>query len=375
MSFIPFNKPFLTGEELHYVEQSLLSGHLSGNGPFSKKCSSLLNKYFQSKDVLLTHSCTGALEMMALIIGIMPGDEVIMPSYTFVSSANAFVNYGAVPVFVDVEEKSFNVSIDKIKSAITRQTKAILAVNYAGGSCELDVLRKLCDDHQIYLLEDAAQSLGAKYKNQSLGTFGDLSAFSFHETKNIQCGEGGALVVNNKDFVEMAHIVWEKGTNRRKFFQGKINKYQWVGKGSSFLMSDLSASFLYSQLKNIHLITQQRLLAWNSYHSFFSKIAKKNNFKVLSFLDHVQHNGHIFALIFSDQMIRSNYIEHMQSNKINCVFHYSSLHSSDAGKLYGRSDSFLSNTEKASNCLVRLPMWNGVDTKKVIAASTQFFDL
>ena len=271
---IPFNKPFVTGDELRYIQEAIADGHLSGNGRFTRKCQTWLEHHVGCSKALLTHSCTAALEMAAILIDIQPGDEVIMPSYTFVSTANAFVLRGGIPVFVDIRPDTLNIDETKIEAAITPRTKAIVPVHYAGVACEMAVIMEIAERHQLWVVEDAAQSLMSTYKAQPLGSIGHLAATSFHETKNIICGEGGALLINHEQFCDRAEIIWEKGTNRSQFFQGKVDKYTWVDIGSSYLPSEVNAAFLWAQMQEAHTITQDRLRVWDSYHEALVDLEK-----------------------------------------------------------------------------------------------------
>jgi dTDP-4-amino-4,6-dideoxygalactose transaminase len=365
---IPFNRPYLTGKELKYIEKAHAQGQLSGNGPFTQKCQAWLERKTGSHS-LLTHSCTGALEMAAILADINPGDEVIMPSYTFVSTANAFVLRGGVPVFVDIRPDTLNIDEKKIEAAITPKTKAVVAVHYAGVACEMDSILSIAKKHGLLVIEDAAQGIGAKYKGKPLGSLGHLGAFSFHETKNIISGEGGALLINDKSLVERAQIIWEKGTNRRAFLRGQVDKYSWVDLGSSFLPGELTAAFLWAQLENFGDIMRRRLTLWNKYHKDFQAAEKKGLFRRPIIPASCLGNGHLYYLLLSTPQKRDSFVKNLNDQKdINVVFHYVPLHSSSAGRKYGRAHGSLPVTDQISQTIVRLPLWIGLEKnqKRVI---------
>lgn len=352
---LPFNKPFIVDKELEYIKQAVDFGILRGDGVYTKKCHALIEKRLNCKKALLTHSCTAALEMSAILADLQPGDEVIMPSYTFVSTANAFVLRGAVPVFVDIRPDTMNIDENLIEAAITDKTKAICCVHYAGVGCEMDTIMSIARRHNLLVIEDAAQAFGSYYKGKLLGTIGHLGCFSFHETKNIISGEGGALIVNDDRYVERAEIIREKGTNRSKFFRGQVDKYTWVDIGSSYLPSDMIAAFLYSQLENIDKINQKRLEIWHEYDDFFKQYDGIIQRPYCP--DECQHNAHMYYILFHDLERRTKFIDYMKEREILSTFHYIPLHSSPAALRFARTIGKMTNTNAVSDTLVRLPMF------------------
>jgi len=358
---IPFNKPYMTGKELFYISEAHHNLRLSGDGPFTNKCQVWLEKQTDCSKALLTHSCTAALEMAAILADIQPGDEVIMPSYTFVSTANAFVLRGATPVFVDIRPDTLNIDETKIEEAITERTKAIVPVHYAGVSCEMDTIMEIARKHNLLVIEDAAQAIFCTYKGRVLGSIGDLAAMSFHETKNIICGEGGALLVNNADFAERAEIIWEKGTNRSKFFRGEVDKYTWVDIGSSYLPGEVTAAFLWAQMEEAKTITERRLAIWNTYHEGLASLELSGRARRPVIPAGSVHNAHMYYLLFPDLEQRTLFMGRVKSLGIGVVFHYVPLHSSPMGQQVGRAAGELAVTESVSNCLVRLPLWLGME--------------
>ncbi len=366
---IPFNRPFIAGNEIEYIADAHNRGQLAGDGFYTKSCHEWLERLFPGSKALLTHSCTAALEMASLLVDIQPGDEVIMPSYTFVSTANAFVLRGAVPVFVDIRSDTLNINEKLIKDAITEKTKAIVVVHYAGVSCDMACIKSIALDYNLYLIEDAAQALMSKYQDEFLGGIGDIGCFSFHETKNIISGEGGALIINNPKLAARAEIIREKGTNRSSFFRGETSKYTWVDVGSSYLPGELTAAFLFAQLEKASSITSQRLELWNKYHEAFSLLSSRLNIQIPSIPSYATHNGHIYYLIFTSTSSRNEFIENMKSFGIHCVFHYIPLHDSPAGSVYSRASSSLSITTHTSSRIVRLPLYIGLDVDRVIQSS------
>ena len=354
---IPFNKPFLTGNEIKYITEAHSLGQLAGDGKFTKLCSIWLENRTGCHKALLTHSCTAALEMSAILIDIKPGDEVIMPSFTFVSTANAFVLRGGVPVFVDIRPDTLNIDESLIEAAITNKTKAIVPVHYAGISCEMDTIMEIAKKYKLYVIEDAAQGISASYKGKPLGSIGHLGCYSFHETKNIISGEGGALLINDSSLTERAEIIREKGTNRSKFFQGEIDKYTWIGIGSSYLPGEITAAFLWAQMQNADNITTNRITIWDRYHSAFSSFEELGLLRRPIVPDYIIHNAHMYYLLLPNHISRANFISEMRKNNINCVFHYVPLHSSPSGKLYGRIHQSLNITNMQSFRLVRLPFF------------------
>lgn len=373
---IPFNKPYVTGNEFDYIQQAINQGVLSGNGEFTKKCQNWLESNIGCQKALLTHSCTAALEMSAILANIQPGDEVIMPSYTFVSTANAFVLRGGIPVFVDIRSDTLNLDETKIEAAITSKTKAIATVHYAGVGCEMDTIMDIAKYHNLIVIEDAAQGIMSSYKGKALGTFGNFGALSFHETKNVICGEGGALLINNQNLMERAEIIWEKGTNRSQFFRGQVDKYTWVDIGSSFLPSEINGAFLFAQLQQAQIITQKRLEIWHQYHQAFTELESQEKIRLPFIPKNCQHNAHMYYIVLPDLETRTNLINHLKNDNIYSVFHYIPLHSSPAGIQYGRTDGNLSNTDIIGDRLLRLPLWIDMTEEminRVITGIYEFF--
>lgn len=357
---IPFNKPYMTGKELAYINQAHDKGFLAGDGDFTRQCNSWLEQRIGCRKALLTHSCTAALEMAAILADIQPGDEVIMPSYTFVSTANAFVLRGGIPVFVDIRPDTFNIDEAMIETAITARTKAIVPVHYAGVGCEMDVIMDIAQRHGLLVIEDAAQGIMSTYKGRALGSIGHMAALSFHETKNIISGEGGALLINDERFAERAEIIREKGTNRSQFFRGQVDKYTWVDIGSSYLPGEIIAAFLWAQMEEADDITRRRLAVWNIYHASFERLEQSGNARRPFIPADCGHNAHMYYLLMSDLEKRTALIEQLKKAGVNAVFHYVPLHSSPAGRRYGRVCGDLSNTDAVSERLVRLPLWIGL---------------
>lgn len=353
---IPFNKPFLTGREFVYINESVLSGKISGNGIFTKKCQAFLEAKYGFKKALLTTSCTDALEMCAILAGIGPGDEVIVPSYTFVSTVLPFLRQGAKAIFVDSCIDNPNIDVNKIESHITEKTKAIVVVHYAGVACDMDVVMNLSKKYNLVVIEDAAQAIDSKYKDKYLGSIGDLAAFSFHETKNINSGEGGLIAINNDKYLDRSEIIWEKGTNRSSFFRGEINKYGWVDIGSSFLPSEIIAGYLWAQLECLDLIQSKRIFITNLYFDLLKDWISFNSFQCLNVPGYATNNGHMFYIIVDDQSKRQVIIDKLKSNGVLSVFHYQSLHKSDYYLKY-HDGSELPNSDKYSDCLLRLPLY------------------
>ena len=355
----------MTGKELWYISQAHHAGQLAGDGNYTKKCHQWLENHTHCHKAFLTHSCTAALEMSAILADLKPGDEVIMPSYTFVSTANAFVLSGAVPVFVDIRPDTLNLDETLVEIAITPRTRAIVAVHYAGVGCEMDTLQHIAAKHQLLLIEDAAQGLMASYKGKPLGSFGDLGCFSFHETKNIISGEGGALIINNSQFTESAEIIREKGTNRSQFFRGQVDKYTWIEKGSSYLPGELIAAFLYAQFEEAQQIIANRLKVWGYYHQLLDPLEKAGKLRRPIIPPDCQHNAHMYYVLLEDLQTRTQLISYLKEQSINAVFHYVPLHSSPAGKYYGRVNGMMKNTELLSDCLLRLPMFPELTTSQI----------
>ncbi len=362
---IPFNKPFLTGKETAYIKQAVESGKISGDGIFTKRCHEFFESKYGFKKVLLTTSCTDALEMAALLLRTEPGDEIIAPSYTFVSTVNAFVLRGAKIVFADSSAESPNIDVTKIEELITPKTKAILPVHYAGIACDMDVIMDIANRHKVYVVEDAAQSIDAYYKGRPLGSIGQLSAFSFHETKNIISGEGGMLVMNDPSFIQRAEIIREKGTNRSAFFRGEIDKYGWVDIGSSFLPSEIIAAFLFAQLENMNKIQAKRKFSWETYHDALKPLAAKGYFKTPFIPAYATNNAHIYYIVCNTPDERQRLIAELKKEQIYSVFHYLSLHKSEFYK-DKYSGPELPNSDHFSDCLIRLPMFYDLSEKEII---------
>lgn len=371
---IPFNKPYIIGNELSYITDAVQYGKISGNGKYTKLCQEFLEKKYAFKKCLMTTSCTDALEMAAILLDIVPGDEIIMPAFTFVSTANAFILRGAKIVFVDSHDDNPNMDESKIEALITEKTKAIVVVHYAGMPCHMDEIMDIANKHNLYVIEDAAQAIDSFYKGKALGSIGHMGTYSFHETKNIQCGEGGMLMINDERFKARAEIIWEKGTNRAAFFRGEIDKYGWVDIGSSFLPSELNAAFLYAQLENLEKIQSKRKQIWNAYDKGLQSL-KENGQVELFDIDGNVSNGHIFYLICKDLEERKALIKHLKERGVHAVFHYQSLQLSNyfADKHDGRK---LANVEKYSNQLLRLPLYYELTMEqvtKIIEDIKQFY--
>jgi dTDP-4-amino-4,6-dideoxygalactose transaminase len=358
--FIPFNKPYMTGRELWYIAQAHTNGHLAGDGMFTKKCHAWLETNTGANKALLTHSCTAALEMAAILSDLQPGDEVIMPSYTFVSTANAFVLREAVPVFVDIRPDTLNIDETLIEAAITPRTKAIVVVHYAGVACEMDTIIDIAQRHNLLVIEDAAQAVMSTYKGKPLGSLGNMGAYSFHETKNIISGEGGALLVNEARLAEQAEIIREKGTNRSKFFRGQVDKYTWVDIGSSYLPGEVIAAFLWAQMEEAQSITQKRLDIWHYYHAALAPLEETGKLRRPIIPDGCQHNAHMYYILLDSLEERTMVIELLKEQSVNAVFHYVPLHSSPAGRKYGRAHGEMTHTDDLSQRLLRLPLWVGL---------------
>jgi dTDP-4-amino-4,6-dideoxygalactose transaminase len=365
MKPIEFNRPHTTGREHPYMQEAIDNLHLSGNGPFSARCTQWLRESTGATAALLTHSATGALEMAALLAGIEAGDEVVMPSFTFVSTANAFVLRGATPVFVDIRRDTLNLDESLVEAAFTPRTRAIVPVHYAGVSCEMDPIRALAAEHGLIVIEDAAQAVGSTYKGAALGGLGEMAALSFHETKNVMCGEGGALLVNDERLVDRAEIIQEKGTNRREFFRGQVDKYTWVDVGSSFLLSELNAAFLWAQLEAADAIRRSRLDIWDAYHAGFLKLEETGALRRPIVPDACTHNAHMYYLILPAPELRDGFIEALAGHGVRTVFHYVPLHESSAGRRFGRAVGDLQTTSSMSARLVRLPLWVGMTDEEI----------
>lgn len=356
MNHIPFNRPFIIGKELQYIQEAVASGKISGNGLFTKKCQQFFENQYHFNKTLLTTSCTDALEMSAILLDIQPDDEIIMPAYTFVSTANAFVLRGAKIIFADSYSHHPNIDSTQIETLITSKTKAIVVVHYAGIACDMDAIQQLASKYGLYIIEDAAQAIDAYYKQQPLGGIGDLAAFSFHETKNIIAGEGGMLVINNKQFIKRAEIIWEKGTNRSAFFRKEVDKYSWIDVGSSFLPSEIVAAFLYAQLEKLKQIQIKRKAIWQQYFDALHPLQLAGKIQLPHIPSYATNNGHLFYLVCNNLKDRTALIHHLRINNIHAVFHYLSLHQSPfyTSKHDGRK---LPNCEHFANSLVRLPFY------------------
>lgn len=363
---IPFNVPPYVGKELEYVKEAIEKNHkICGDGPFTKKCNEWMENKFNVKKVLLTTSCTHATEMSAILSDIKEGDEVIAPSFTFVSTVNPFVLRGAKIVFIDINPKTMNMDENLIEVAITEKTKAILPVHYAGVACNMDRIMEIAKKHNLIVIEDAAQGVLSEYKGKPLGTIGDYGCFSFHETKNYSMGEGGALLINNKENIEKAEIIREKGTNRSRFFRGQVDKYTWVDKGSSYLPSELNAAYLYAQLESADLIYNDRMNSWNRYRELLQELADKNIIELQYIPENCKHNAHMFYIKCKDLEERSSLIDYLKKDEIWAVFHYIPLHSSEAGLKFGRFCGEDKYTTKESERLLRLPLYYGLKEEEI----------
>lgn len=361
---IPFNNPYVTGKEVYYISEAHANSALAGDGPFTKRCHQWLEKMTGAHKALLTHSCTAALEMAALLLDIQPGDEVIMPSYTFVSTANAFVLRGGIPVFLDIREDTLNLDERLIESAITPRTRAIVPVHYAGVACEMDMIMAIAQERGLKVVEDAAQGVMSTYKGRALGSIGDLGAYSFHETKNVICGEGGALLVNSPNMSLRAEIIREKGTDRSRFFRGEIDKYTWQEVGSSFLPGELNAAFLWAQLEAGDRITKERLAIWHRYHVLMEPLEQMGWLRRPIVPPECRHNGHMYYVLLAPGVDRQKVLSELKGNDIHSVFHYVPLHSSPGGRRYGRAHGELEVTIRQSERLVRLPLWVGLSAEQ-----------
>ena len=374
---IRFNVPPYTGKEMDYIKKAVENQKICGDGEFTKKCNEWIEKKTSTTKALLTTSCTHATEMAALLSDIKEGDEVILPSYTFVSTADAFVLRGAKAVFVDIRPDTMNIDENLIEAAITEKTKAIIPVHYAGVSCEMDKIMEIAKKHNLIVIEDAAQGIMSEYNGKALGTFGDFGCFSFHETKNFSMGEGGALLIRDDKNIEKAEIIREKGTNRAKFFRGQIDKYTWVDAGSSYLPSDMNAAYLFAQLEMADEITADRMKTWNMYNDAFADLEKAGKVERPFIPAHCKHNAHMFYLKCKDLEERTEFIKFMGSNDILCVFHYIPLHSAPAGKAFGRFNGEDVYTTKESERLVRLPLYYGLkesETEYIISKVKEFYN-
>lgn len=373
---INFNVPPFTGKEFVYMKEAVDNKKICGDGPFTKKCDSWMEERFGTKKALLTTSGSSALDMAAFLCDLKPGDEVILPSFTFSSTANSFVLAGATLVFVDIRPDTMNIDETKIEAAITDKTKVICPVHYAGVACEMDTIMDIAKEHGLMVVEDAAQGVMSTYKGRALGTIGDFGCFSFHETKNYSAGEGGAILINNQDYIEKAEILREKGTNRAQFFRGQVAKYNWVDFGDSYLQSDLNAAYLWAQLEIADEINNNRLATWSAYYKAFKPLQEQGMMELPIIPEGCVHNAHMFYIKCKDLETRQAYIKHMRENDIQCVFHYVPLHSAPAGKKFGRFVGEDAYTTSNSDRLVRLPMYYNMDDgdlKRVIDKTIEFF--
>ncbi len=364
----PFNRPYMVGREFDYMAEAHAKGALAGDGAFTRKCQAGLEAAIGCAKALLTHSCTAALEMSALLAEVSAGDEVIMPSYTFTSTANAFVLRGGVPVFVDIRADTLNLDETLVEAAITARTKAIVPVHYAGVACEMDAIAAIARRHGLLVIEDAAQAYGSTWRGRPLGSLGALGCLSFHETKNIISGEGGALLVNDAGLVDRAEILREKGTNRNAFFRGQVDKYTWVDTGSSFLPGELVAAFLYAQLEQADEIRARRLAIWQHYHEGLAELEARGVLRRPVVPPGCGHNGHMYYVLLPSLAARQEVIGRMRADGVNPVFHYVPLHSSPAGRRFGRAATPMVHTDALSDRLLRLPLWIGVDAERVLRA-------
>jgi dTDP-4-amino-4,6-dideoxygalactose transaminase len=372
---IPFNRPHVVGTEMSYIAEAQANGHLSGDGPFTRRCHAWLERQVGGGKALLTHSCTAALEMAAILADIGPGDEVILPSYTFVSTASAFVLRGAVPVFVDIRPDTLNLDERLVEAALTERTRAVVPVHYAGVGCAMDFIRGIAERNDLTVIEDAAQGIMSTYRGQPLGSLGHLGAYSFHETKNIVCGEGGALLVNDPAMAARAEIIREKGTNRSQFYRGQVDKYTWVDIGSSYLPGEMVAAYLAAQLEQAREITSMRLSLWNRYHEAFAPLERDGRLRRPVVSEDCEHNAHMYYLLLRNLDERTAFIDHMKENAIQCVFHYVPLHSAPYGTKVGRTSGAMPVTNDVADRLVRLPLWVGLEDHldRIIEAVRQFF--
>jgi dTDP-4-amino-4,6-dideoxygalactose transaminase len=376
-NIIPFNRPYATGAETDYIREAIENSHLSGNGPFAARCTRFLEQETGCVKALLTHSCTGALEMATLLAGIGPGDEVIVPSFAFASLANAVVLRGATPVFVDIRRDTLALDEALVAEAITPRTRAIAPIHYAGVGCEMNALLALAEANELVVLEDAAQALLALYRGRPLGGIGDAGCLSFHETKNVMCGEGGALLVNRPDWVERAEILQEKGTNRSRFFRGEVDKYTWVDVGSSFVLSEINAAFLWAQLERAGDLTARRMETWDAYHELLEALEARGRLRRPVVPAHCAHNAHLYYVLLEPGVNRSVFIERLAEHGARAVFHYVPLHSSPAGRRFGRTNGSLEVTDDVGARLVRLPLWVGMtrdDAERVVEAMAVVLD-
>ncbi len=368
---IPFNKSNISEEDLENISSLLFNEKVEGGeSPATNFCINYLKENFNIKEPLLTTSCTAALDLIALLLNLKAGDEIIMPSYTFVSTANAFALRGCTPVFVDVRKEDFNLDLDLVERAINKKTKALVVVHYGGVACDMEKAKSICRKYNLKLIEDAAQAVGSKYKNRYLGTIGDMGAYSFHGTKNITCGEGGAILINKSKYQSRANILYEKGTNRSDFSRGKVSKYNWQDIGSSFILSNFSAFLLKGQLRNEKNITNERLDIWNYYYDYYSSLEDlENKYRLLEIPGYAKHNGHLFGLVFHSKDLAQSFLRKMRTDGYEVSKHYVALHSSPYGKKISKTNGDLKVTHEAENCFIRLPIWPGIEKEAMLQAS------
>jgi dTDP-4-amino-4,6-dideoxygalactose transaminase len=364
---VPFNRPHATGREFDYIREAIEGAHLSGNGPFTRRCAKWLEDRTGATRALLTPSCTAALELAAILVDLGPGDEVLMPSFTFVSTANAVTLRGACPVFVDIREDTLNLDETKLADAVTSRTRAIMPVHYGGVGCDMTAISAVAREHGLFVIEDAAQGIMAEREGRPLGGIGDLGCLSFHETKNLICGEGGALLVNRPELAERAEILQEKGTNRGRFLRGEVDKYTWVDVGSSFLLGEVGAAFLWAQMQEAHTITERRMRIWQRYHDAFASLEDEGLLRRPVITPGCRFNAHLYYLLLPNEARRDSVIEGLAERNIQAVFHYVPLHSSPAGRRHGRPHGDLSTTDDISGRLVRLPLWVDMEPAHVEA--------
>jgi len=371
---IPFNVPQIVGREHEYIDEALSSGKLSGNGRFARRAAAWLEDRLGCARALITPSCTAALEMAAILCDLGPGDEIIAPSFTFVSTANAFALRGAIPVFVDVQPETLNIDPDAVERAITPATRAVVVVHYAGVGCDMERIMEIAARHGLRVIEDAAHGLPGTWRGRQLGSIGDLATFSFHETKNVHCGEGGALVVNDPELVARAEIIQEKGTDRAQFFRGQVDKYTWRDVGSSYLLSEVSAAFLWAQLERLDAITAQRRAIWGRYKEAFAPLESAGVVRCPNVPEGCEHSGHLFYLLLPSQELRDEMIRALAARGVLAVFHYVPLHSSPAGRKLGRIAGEMTVTDELSARLVRLPIWFGLGEERLERVVTGVFE-
>jgi dTDP-4-amino-4,6-dideoxygalactose transaminase len=372
-SLIPFNKPYIAGKELHYIAQAVTLGNISGDGEFARRSAAIMEERFGIHKVLLTPSCTAALELSAMLLDIQPGDEVIMPAYTFVSTANAFARMGAKPVFVDIRPDTLNLDERLVEQAITEKTRAIVPVHYAGVACEMDLISTIAEKYNLKVIEDAAQGVNSQYNDQYLGSIGDLGCYSFHETKNFICGEGGAICLNSEELVDRAHILRDKGTNRQAFFQGLVDKYTWCDIGSSFVISEINCAFLYAQLEMFDQITQRRKQIFDTYYQSLLPLEQDQQLRLPCIPEDCTSNHHMFYILLPNKMVRDGLMNHLKQKQITAVFHFVPLHTSPMGEKWGYNPGDLPISEQAGDCLLRLPFFYEItaDVQKRIVSEIQ----